>query len=230
MRRSRSIRSGARQWSRNAIVRAVRRSDPVEEIVSAIGALGGLYVTVAIDGPSGAGKSTVASLVRGRLGSDAAVVVGDDFYADIDWSFRGELTPAEAYKRNYDWRRLADQILVPARSGAGRLRYQRYDWDRERPGGWVEVSTPSVVIVEGIYLLRPELRDLFDLRVWVDAPRDLRISRQRRRHAHYSAPTREKQNAQLVAWLAAEDHYIATAEPVACAHITVDGAASSIAM
>jgi phosphoribulokinase len=201
------------------------RSTQVNEIVTSIRAStpAGRPLIVGIDGPSGAGKSTFATAIATELVNDVVVVEGDDFYADIDWSVRGDFGAAEAYAGNYDWKRLRCEVLVPAHAGHPTLRYQRYDWDNERIGDWRELETPAVLIVEGLYTLRPELRDLIDIGIYVDADRDLRIARQHERHANYDPAIAARQNAMIASWEAAELHYIQTHDPRAAAAFHISG-------
>jgi phosphoribulokinase len=205
----------------------MRQPATITDVLAAIRAAAsstvGRAVVVGVDGPSGAGKSTLARAIAIELGSRLAVIEGDDFYADIDWAVRARFAPAESYSRNFDWQRLHDQVLAPARDGHSSLRYQRYDWDNQLMGDWVEITTPAVLIVEGIYTLRPELRDLMDVRIWVDAGRDVRIARQHARHEAYDRDIAARQNAMMKLWEAAEIHYLETYEPRTAADHLISG-------
>jgi uridine kinase len=170
-------------------------------------------VLVGIDGQGGAGKSVLARMLARRLPVSSAVVEGDDFYSDLDREVRAAFSPSEAYERNFDWRRLLDQVLLPARGAVTQLRYQRYDWDLGRRGEWVELPLPVVVIVEGVYTLRRQLRDVFDIKVWVDAPKDVRHLRMRARHEGYDDAARHLADRLIDAWEAAEAAYITEERP-----------------
>jgi phosphoribulokinase len=74
---------------------------------------------------------------------------------------------------------------------------------------------PDVVIVEGVYTLRPQLRDLVDVKVYVDADEDTRIRRQVERS--------QNTNEWIKRWVAAEDYYAATVKPWQYADVLVDG-------
>jgi uridine kinase len=169
---------------------------------------------VAIDGASGSGKSTLAALVAARL--SAALVPADDFFAaqltDADWDAR---TPAERAADALDWRRLRAEALVPLLAGRP-ARWHPFDFSAgARPDGTygfstgAEVREPNpVVLVEGAYACRPELADLIDWSVLVDAPVDVR---------HRRLVQRENPRF-LVAWHArwdaAERWYFSQVRPV----------------
>lgn len=64
-----------------------------------------------------------------------------------------------------------------------RLAIGRFDWQAGHGlGDFLIVEPASVVIVEGVYSARPELRPLLDIAVLVEAPADSRLRRQRERH------------------------------------------------
>lgn len=171
-------------------------------------------VLVGVDGQGGAGKSTFARSVVGSLGG-AVVVEGDDFYRDMDDDARASLDPAAGVEQYFDWQRLRREVLEPVRRGEGTLRYQRYDWADAAMGAWVELPMPEVVVVEGVYALRPQLLDLVDVAVWVEASEETRLRRQAERG--------ENADEWIARWVAAEDHYVATCDPRSRADLHVDG-------
>jgi uridine kinase len=118
---------------------------------------------VCVDGPAGAGKTTLTGRLTTSLGPGTAVVHMDDLYAG--WTLTGAVD------------RLATGILEPLaerRPGA----YQRYDWDagRFRPEP-VPVPVPDVLIVEGCGSSPRRFDPWTTLRIWVEAPRALRMTR-----------------------------------------------------
>jgi uridine kinase len=135
-------------------------------------------VIAAIDGAGGAGKSTLAATLAQSLG--AAVVAGDDFYRVLAPAERLAVGPEGGYMRYFDWERLQAQVLQPLRSGHV-ARYERFDWGLQRLGAQVEVHASGVILVEGVYSFRPELRPFYDWSIFVEAPREERFTRMRAR-------------------------------------------------
>ncbi len=140
-------------------------------------------ILVALDGGSGSGKSAVASLVAEEL--DAALIQSDDFYAanisDADWELR---TPRARAADAIDWQRLRAEALEPLLAGKP-AKWHALDFAAGvRPDGtyamrtdFVEREANSVIVLDGAYSTRPELADLIDLSVLVDAPLDVRHKR-----------------------------------------------------
>ncbi|MBO3084270.1 uridine kinase family protein [Cellulomonas fengjieae] len=116
---------------------------------------------VAVDGPAGSGKTTLAA----ELGARGATVLHlDDLYEG--WSgLEGSL-----------WPRLSAQVLEPLRRGVPG-RYQRYDWTTGTFAEWVDVPVPELLVVEGCGSARRAVDPVAVLRVWVEAPADLRLAR-----------------------------------------------------
>lgn len=156
---------------------------------------------IAVDGYSASGKSTFAAVLAAEL--DAVMVHGDDFYRVMDEEERIGLSPAQGADLNYDWARLREQALQPIKAGrAGRFR--PYDWaTNDLSPHEVTIPARPVVVVEGLFVSRPELADLIDFAVFVAADPELR---QRRQHERADAS-----QDWLQRWEAAEDWYFRNA-------------------
>ncbi|WP_235518641.1 uridine kinase [Cellulomonas sp. Leaf334] len=134
--------------------------DLVERALGVRPRLGRVRV-MAVDGPAGSGKTTLAGALGAR---GAAVLHLDDLYEG--WSgLEGSL-----------WPRLSAQVLEPLRRGVPG-RYQRYDWDSGAFAEWVDVPVPDLLVVEGCGSARRDVDPVAVLRVWVEAPDDLRLER-----------------------------------------------------
>ena len=160
-----------------------------------------------VDGAGGAGKSTFAThLAQGlrERGAAAEIVHVDDFYlpsAERNCRHRDDRVGAD-----FDWRRLRDQVLVPLRSGQP-ASYPRYDWGADALAEWHAIPDVQVILVEGVYVLRRELRPCYDVMVWIDCPREMRLARGLARDGLAARAQWEEE------WMPAEDRYIASHQP-----------------
>jgi uridine kinase len=172
-------------------------------------------VLVALDGRSGAGKSTLAQQVGVRTA--ALVIDGDDFYRGGGDGFWDAMGPAEKVDQVLDWRR---QRALLTRLGRGESAHWRpYDWEADdgRLGAEVTAGPAAVVLLEGAYSARPELADLFGLRVLLELPRTTRRARLLRREG-------ERYRAEWEArWEEAEDLYFETLMPAESFDLVLDG-------
>jgi uridine kinase len=174
---------------------------------------------IAIDGAGGAGKSTFAARLAegfGDRGVGTYVVHGDDFYrpAAQRQRVRAGSMPVGA---DFDWPRLRDQVLLPLVRGQP-ARYQRYDWAADALAGWSTVASKPIVLVEGIYTFRRELRTFYELAIWIECPRAIRLARGIARDGQAARALWERE------WMPAEDRYAATHQPRLAADLVVANA------
>ena len=172
---------------------------------------------VAIDGLGGSGKSTLAAQLADLF--SAPVVSGDDFYRPMDPAVRAGLSPADGVALYFDWQRLRDQVLAPLRAGRP-VSYDRFDWATGdlRTGEPARLNVPTdLVLVEGVYVARPQLSAFYDLTVFVDTPPDEALARIRARghdHGPEDWPTR---------WHLAEQRYLIDSDLAGRADLVVRG-------
>jgi uridine kinase len=136
-----------------------------------------MSLVVGIAGGSASGKSTVARVVAENLGRSCVLIAHDRYYHSA------------AADTNFDHPDALDtehllQDLAQLRAQAP-TRLPVYDFarhDRAPPERWDPVEPRRVLVVEGILVLAiPALRQVLDLRVFVDTPDDLRLARRIRR-------------------------------------------------
>lgn len=138
-----------------------------------------MSLLIAITGGSGSGKSTLARAVARALGPEQAVVVLEDWYY-VDAAALPDFDPA-AFDFDHvaarDHHLLAEHLsALKAGRAVHAPIYSMIHHGRE-PGG-IAVPAVPVVLVEGIHLLAtPEVAGLFDLKVFVDTPADIRFIR-----------------------------------------------------
>ncbi|MGY1804132.1 uridine kinase [Blastococcus sp. SYSU D00922] len=118
---------------------------------------------VTVDGPAGSGKTTLAGELAAALGEAVALIHFDDLYAG--WTLTGALG------------RLQAGVLRPLSEGRAGA-HHRYDWATRRfaePA--VPVPVREVLVVEGCGSSPRALDAWTTLRIWVEAPADLRLAR-----------------------------------------------------
>jgi len=169
---------------------------------------------IAIDGGGAAGKSTLARLLAATRAPTTVIAV-DDFERPRAQR-RAQPMPPNA---NTDLQRLT-AILDRLRIGEGR--YQRYDWEQDRLGAWVEVVAGSNIILEGVFSTSLDLLDYSDFRIWLDAPAQLRLQRGLARDGEAS------RSRWLEEWLPTEERYVREEDPRASCDLVLDSSVSGL--
>lgn len=175
----------------------------------------GSTARIGIDGPGASGKSTLAAGLVEAL-PEAVLVPGDDFYRPESDSNRSEIEIAGLF----DLSRLWSQVLIPHSQGR-ELQYQRYDWETGSLGDWATRASGAPLIIEGIYSTHQTLRDYYDLRIWVTAPRAIRLARGIERDGE------EARSKWVDVWMPAEDRYVAEQAPQDHAHLVLAGSGAA---
>jgi uridine kinase len=174
----------------------------------------GATYLVGIDGGGGAGKSTFANALK-DLDSQITLIHKDDFYLPSNIRPKDE-PDIRAIGSDFDWQRLLEQVLKPL-SVNEPTRYQRYDWDSDQLAEWHEVPTNQIVIIEGVYSLRPELAEYYNYKIWIETPYDTRLERGIERDGEAA------REMWVNNWLVAEDLYKVTCKPFENADLIVSG-------
>jgi uridine kinase len=142
---------------------------------------------IGIAGASGAGKSLLANELHRRLRLQRSASQISILNEDCYYRCRNDLSFQEREKINYDHPdAIEHELLVDhlqrLRSGES-VQVPQYDYAQHNRKPVAVSLTPSrILILEGILILhRPEIRELLDLKVFVDVPLDICLSRRLQR-------------------------------------------------
>lgn len=133
---------------------------------------------VGIAGGTGSGKTTFAKALKAFFPDQAVIITQDSYYVSY-----AELSFGERIKINYDHPdAFEDNLLIEhlrkLRRGES-IAVPLYDFAAyTRASEVIAVEPLPIVIVEGILVLaNEELRELFDLKIYVDNDPDVRVLR-----------------------------------------------------
>jgi uridine kinase len=133
---------------------------------------------IGIAGGTGSGKSTFTNRLKDYFGDRVTVIYHDDYYKAHD-----EIPFEERQYINYDHPDSLETDLLVAHLEALRegrsIECPVYDFTRHTRSHRTKIIEPSqVIIVEGILIFQDErLRNLFDIKIFVEADADERILR-----------------------------------------------------
>jgi len=135
-------------------------------------AAAGRCVFIGIDGVDGAGKTTFADALGARLQAPVIRISLDSFHRPSSERYRqGRTSPRGFFEDSYDYGAFRERVIDPLRPGGpGRYRTASHDLDSDQPVQPPEHEAPglAVVLVDGLFLHRPELSGIWDATVFLD--------------------------------------------------------------
>jgi uridine kinase len=139
---------------------------------------------VAVDGPTAAGKSTFADDLAEALrkrGHDVFRASIDDFLRPrAERHAQGRDSAMGRYEDAYDYSVFRRVLIEPFRMN-GSTGFVTAAWDehrdRQREPKWLTGPVDALLVVDGSYLNRPELRGVWNASIWLDADAAVRAER-----------------------------------------------------
>lgn len=137
-------------------------------------------IIIGIAGGSASGKSSISRQLKEKYEDTKSVVIirQDDYYKD-----QSHMLMEERVKTNYDHPFAFDNDLFETHLHrlieGSRIQKPIYDFVNHTRGSETEIIEPSdVIVIEGLFILEDEkLRNLCDIRVFVDTDADIRFIR-----------------------------------------------------
>ena len=136
-------------------------------------------ILIGITGGTGSGKTTIAKEIYNNFSDKCmAVIEQDSYYKD-----QSDLTMEERCKTNYDHPKAFDNELLvkhlKALINGDTIEKPIYDFSKHnRSEETITVYPKDIILVEGILVLEDErIRDLLDIKIYVDTDSDVRIIR-----------------------------------------------------
>ena len=197
------------------------KKDVLDALAAEIVALyTGGRVVVAIDGMDGAGKThfandlAVAFTAMGRSVFRASI---DDFHrSQAERHARGADSPDGYYRDSFDYSTFRRVLLEPFRMGGSTAFVTAaFDHVRDLPvqSKWRTGPKDAILVLDGIFLNRPELAGLWNYSVWLDVSRDIAEERMLGR----DGPTERAER-----YRGAQDLYLAEVNPRTTASSIID--------
>ncbi len=186
-------------------------------------------VRVAIDGVDAAGKTTLADelaeVLEGR-GRDVIRASVDDFHNPASVRLQRGLESAEGYYRDsFNHSSLIEDLLAPlGPGGSGRFRRAVFDYRSDAP-----IDAPSesaardaVLLFDGVFLHRLELRAFWDYSIFVRAGFDVTVARAERRDLELFGSVEGVRSRYEQRYVPGQRLYLTEVQPDRYASIVVD--------
>lgn len=203
-----------------------RRAEVLAELAAAVVALPPGRRVVALDGVDGAGKTVLAhelgALVRPHREVHRASV--DGFHRVRAERYANGRTPESFYRDSYDHDAVRTRLVEPFRAGRPWVRAV-HDVEAESPLDLAPepaAGPGAVLLVDGIFLHRPELADLWDAGVWVHVPFEVSVPRGNARFGELSTEGADPASAGNARYVGGQRLYLAEVDPAARATWVLD--------
>lgn len=174
-------------------------------------------IIIGIDGLGGAGKSTISEALKHFLEEEKCPVTIlhiDDFIHTKAIRYNDDYAEWECYyylQWRYDY--LVNEVIQPLRGGDFCKKIELYDKENDTYYlSEIYIPSGSIVVIEGVFLQRKELRDMFDCMAYIDVPEEIRLNRVLKRDG-YIGDAEQIERKYRERYFPAEHHYLKTCLP-----------------
>lgn len=207
-----------------------RRQETIAKVAARIASVHVPHaVRVAIDGVDAAGKTTLADeLAEALRGLGRAVIRAstDGFHNPRKMRRRrGSLSPEGYYEDSFNYPALAGELLQPlGPGGSGMFRRAVFDFRTDEPVvvPMEEVLPGSVLLLDGVFLLRHELRTHFDFSVFVRASFDVALKRAEQRDLHLFGSVEAVRQRYRERYIPGQELYLRMVQPERWASMVIE--------
>ena len=181
-------------------------------------------ILIGIAGGTGSGKTTLTRHLKEHFGPEVTVIGHDNYYKRQDGK-----TLEERAKVNYDHPAAFDtELLIEhlKELKEGRpIRCPVYSYvEHNRTEETREILPTKVIIVEGILIFQnPTLRDMFDIKIFVETDADVRILRRALRDVEERGRTLQSVVTQYLTTVKPHARAVCGAKPQICRHHRLGG-------
>jgi uridine kinase len=196
-------------------------------------------ILVAVDGVDGSGKSVFAKNLTQKLDilnkktnyQDWTVVLAstDDFHNPKQTRYcQGRESAKGFYEDSFNYPKLKELLLNPFKSGVGFYKTKYFDCDLDfRVESEFQILRPKTVLIfEGIFSLRPDLREYWDLSIFLDVGFDETLKRNISRDQDLNRlnEAEEVERMYKLKYQPGQELYFKDAKPKSFANIVIDNA------
>jgi len=203
-----------------------QRTALIAELADAVLGIGSFFVTrVAVDGVDGAGKTRFADELALALEARYVQVIRasvDGFHNPRAVRYRrGRLSPEGFYRDSYDYTSLRRMLLDPlSPGGSGRYVHAVFNHKTDSPIAAYpqEAEAGEVLIFDGIFLHRSELRQYWDLSIFLEVRFDRSVARLGARDGGPTCPNALENRR----YVEGQQRYLRECSPCEAATVVVD--------
>lgn len=153
---------------------------------------------IAIDGRTASGKTTLTAMLQKELNCN--VVHMDHFFLRKEQRTEERLKEAGG---NVDYERFKEEVLIPLKEGKS-FSYRPYDCHTLSFAKPIYINPKNITVVEGSYSCHPELREYYDIHIFLSISPEEQLRRIEKRNGKTAL------NAFQTKWIPMEEKYFTT--------------------
>ncbi|WP_117215584.1 uridine kinase [Allorhizocola rhizosphaerae] len=183
---------------------------------------------VCVDGPDAAGKTTLADELADRLGRHRPVIRLSIDRFHLPQAIRHQRGPLSAegyYHDSFDYETVAEAVLRPLGPGGdGRYLPAVFDYRTERASHAARQQAPpgAVLLFDGVFMLRPKLRDFWDMSIYLHVDPEVTLHRARLRDLELFGSVEAVEQRYRRRYLPGQELYRADAHPIGTATVVLN--------
>ena len=186
-------------------------------------------IRVGIDGVDASGKTTLANLLADYLKSQNVDIIRasiDGFHNPKSIRYKkGRNSPEGYYKDSFNNQAIIDNLLAPLGENEN-LQYKKAIFDFKTDSEVVlpveTANKDSILIMDGVFLFRPELADYWDLKIFIEADFKITVSRATKRDGYYLGSEQEILDKYNQRYVPGKQLYFQEAHPQETADIIIE--------
>lgn len=183
---------------------------------------------VGIDGIDAAGKTTLANALVAVLQRRRTVIRAsiDGFHnPKAIRHVRGSLSPEGYYYDSFNYGALKNLLLVPlGEDGNGEYQTATFDFRTDSPISSRQCHAPAdaILLFEGVFLFRPEIVNLWDVKIFLEITFGESVSRASQRDQYLFGTVEAVRERYLQRYVPGQRHYLETCHPTEQADMLID--------
>lgn len=199
-----------------------------KEIVSVKRVNGDNPIVVAFDGVDTSGKTSLADAVHALFqnqGIESIRVSIDKFHNAKEIRIaKGEYSPEGFFSDSFNYGKIAELVLNPIKNRASSITTGIYDYRVENTvaANAVAITSDSIILFDGIFMNRDELRGYWDLSIFLDVSFETVRKRAVLRDAKLFGTEEAALKKYDTRYIPGEELYIASCNPKDRADIVID--------
>ena len=186
-------------------------------------------IRVGIDGVDASGKTTLANLLADYLKSQNVDIIRasiDGFHNPKSIRYKkGRNSPEGYYKDSFNNQAIIDNLLAPLGENEN-LQYKKAIFDFKTDSEVVlpveTANKDSILIMDGVFLFRPELVNYWDLKIFIEADFKITVSRATKRDGYYLGSEQEILDKYNQRYVPGQQLYFHEAHPQETADIIIE--------